>query len=94
MSLRVNYKTVDGCDKAYSKVKTFMTPEYIEKFQVRADVTYDDANKVIKSNGKGFTLILKFFDSYCEAELELSLLLRPLKNKILAKIEDQIAKNL
>ena len=94
MALKIDYKKVNGRDEAYTKVKSVITPEYTQKFQVYADVVYDDEKKVIKSSGKGFTLTLCFFDTYCEADLELSLLLRALKSKIMAKIEDQVAKNL
>lgn len=93
MGVKIDYKTQSGRDAAYAKVKSVITPEYTEKFQVKADVAYDDSKKIIKSTGKGFTLTLCFFDTYCEADLDLSLLLRPLKSKILGKIEDQIAKN-
>jgi hypothetical protein len=94
MALKIDYKTVNGRDAAYTKVKSVITPEYTQKFQVKADVAYDDIKKIIKSTGSGFTLTLCFFDTYCEADLELSIILRALKSKILTKIEDQISKNL
>lgn len=93
-AVKIDYKNLNGREAAYTKVKSIVTPEYTQKFQVQADVAYDDANKIIKSTGKGFTLTLCFFDTYCEADLDLSFLLKPLKGKILSKIEDQIAKNL
>lgn len=94
MAIKIDYKTMTGRDAAYEKVKSVITPEYTAKFQVKADVAYDDVKKIIKSTGPGFTLTLCFFDTYCEADLELSIILRALKSKILTKIEDQIAKNL
>ncbi|MBC7538329.1 MAG: hypothetical protein H7281_05885 [Bacteriovorax sp.] len=94
MALKIDYKTVNDRDAAYTKVKSVITPEYTQKFQVKADVAYDDVKKIIKSTGAGFTLTLCFFDTYCEADLELSIILRALKSKILTKIEDQISKNL
>lgn len=94
MAIKIDYKTVNGSDAAYEKVKSVITPEYTQKFQVKADVAYDDVKKIIKSTGPGFTLTLCFFESHCEADLDLSIILRALKPKILAKIEDQIAKNL
>lgn len=94
MAVKIDYKSVNGRDAAYLKAKSVVTPEYTEKFQVKATVAYDDAQKIITSSGKGFTLTLCFFDTYCEADINLSLLLRPLKNNILSKIEHQIAKNL
>lgn len=94
MGIKVNYNNVTTPDEAFSKIKSHITPEYIKKFQVKADVTYDEAKKIVKATGSGFTLTLSFFDTYCDVDLELSLLLRALKSKILAKIQDQISKNL
>jgi hypothetical protein len=94
MDLKINYKNITNSDDAFLKVKSFITPEYIQKFQVKADISYDDTKKIIKAKGSGFTLTLIFFDTYCNVDLELSLILRALKTKIMAKIEDQISKNL
>lgn len=94
MAHKIDYITVNGRDAAYTKVKAVITPEYTQKFQVKAEVAYDDAKKIIKSTGSGFKLTLSFFETYCEADLDLSIILRALKPKILAKIEDQIKKNL
>ena len=94
MGLKIDYKKVKGPDEAYAKVKSVITPEYIQKFQVKADVVCDDVKKCVKATGSGFTLTLNFFDTYCDVDIELSLILRALKSKILAKIEDQVTKNL
>ncbi|MDO9181882.1 MAG: hypothetical protein Q7U04_05720 [Bacteriovorax sp.] len=94
MVIKINYKNVTSCDEAFFKIKSHITPEYIQKFQVKADVVCDDVKKIVKATGSGFTLTLSFFDTYCDVDLELSLILRALKSKILAKIEDQITKNL
>jgi hypothetical protein len=93
MAHKIDYLTIKGSDAAYAKIKSVITPEYAQKFQVKADVAYDDAKKVIKSTGAGFTLTLSFFDTYCEADLDLSLLLRALKSKILAKVVSEVSKN-
>ena len=92
MGLKINYTKFSNADEAYTSVKSQITPEYTQKFQVKAEVAYDDDRKIIKSTGPGFTLTLSFFDTYCDADLELSIILRALKTKILAKIEDQVAK--
>ena len=94
MGLKINYKEVTSPDEAYAKVKAHITPEYIQKFQVKADVVCDDAKKCVKATGSGFTLTLNFYETYCDVDLELSIILRALKSKILAKIEDQVRKNL
>ncbi len=94
MGVKIDYKNVTNSDEAYAKVKTLITPEYIEKFQVKADVKYDDAKKLVTAKGSGFTLTLCFEPKACDVDLDLSFLLKPLKSKILEKIEGQIKKNL
>ena len=47
----------------------------------------------MKATGKGFTLDLQFEDNRCDVSLKLSLVLRPLKKKILATIEKKLEKN-
>ncbi|MBP9679920.1 MAG: polyhydroxyalkanoic acid system family protein [Bacteriovorax sp.] len=94
MGLKIDYKMVNGPKEAYDKVKSLITPEYIQKFQVKADVSCDDTKKIVKASGSGFTLTLQFLESHCDVDLELSLILRALKSKILEKIEHQITKNL
>ncbi len=94
MGVKIDYKQVTNSDEAYNKVKTLITPEYVEKFQVKAEVKYDDAKKVVTAKGSGFTLTLCFEQTYCDVDLDLSFLLKPLKAKILEKIEGQIKRNL
>lgn len=94
MGIKINYQNVGDKEAAFKKVKSIITPEYIAKFQVKVDLTYDEINYIIKGSGTGFTLTLAFKESYCEVDLELSLILRALKSKILSKIEDQLNKNL
>lgn len=94
MGLKINYKNVKNQDEAFLKVKSLITPEYIQKFQVKAKVVCDEATKIITASGSGFTLKLSLNDTSCDVDLELSLILRALKSKILEKIEYQISKNL
>lgn len=94
MGVKIDYKQLANSDEAYKKVKELITPEYIAKFQVKADIAYDDAKKKVTAKGPGFTLELCFFDKHCDVDLDLSFLLKPLKGKILEKIEGQIKKNL
>lgn len=94
MALKINYQNMTNADDAFKKVKSIITPEYIEKFQVKADVSYDEVAKKVKAVGTGFTLELGFFPDHCNVDIDLSFLLRPLKSKILEKIEGQIKKNL
>ena len=94
MASKIEYKKAKSSLDALEKVKAFITPEYLEKFQMDIKLDFNEAKKVATAKGTGFTLTMKFFESYCDVDLDLSLLLRPLKSKILGKIEHQIEKNL
>ncbi len=94
MGQKIDYSKAKNAAEAYEKGKSVITPDYIKKFQVKADVTCDDSSKKIKAAGSGFTLTLSFHDTYCEADLDLSLILRALKSKILTTVEDQVKKNI
>lgn len=94
MGVKINYQQVTNADDAYKKARALITPEYIEKFQVKADLTYDDVAKKVTAKGSGFTLQLCFLQDHCDLDLDLSFLLKPLKGKILEKLEGQIKKNL
>jgi len=94
VALKIDYNQLANADEAYKKVKELITPEYIQKFQVKADIKYDDSKKLVTAKGSGFTLELCFLEKHCEVDLDLSFLLKPLKGKILEKIEGQIKRNL
>jgi Putative polyhydroxyalkanoic acid system protein (PHA_gran_rgn) len=94
MGLKIDYQKVTNRDEAFTKAKTVITPEYLEKFQVKVDLKVDEAAKTIKASGSGFTLNLSFQEKCCDVDLDLSFLLKPLKSKILEKIQGQIQKNL
>jgi hypothetical protein len=90
MDLKLNYSNVTTKDEAYNAVKKAVTPEMLEKWQVKADISYNDFNVVAK--GKGFELNIDFLDEYCEVKLTLSFLLKPLRKKIMAGIEKQFSR--
>lgn len=94
MGVKISYQKATNADDAFNKAKALITPEYIEKFQVKADIKYDDAAKKVTAKGSGFTLNLVFLQDHCDLDIDLSFLLKPLKGKILEKIEGQIKKNL
>ncbi len=94
MGMKINYIKASSADDAYNKARALITPEYIEKFQVKADIKYDDAAKKVTAKGSGFTLVLSFLQDHCDLDLDLSFLLKPLKGKIMEKLEGQIKKNL
>ena len=88
MDLSVNYSNAQDKGAAYAAVKEAVTPELLAKFQVKAEIEYFADE--IKAKGKGFDLSLKFTDKSCDAKLELSFLLKPLKGRVLEGIEKQL----
>ena len=90
MSIEVKYSQVTDSSEAWVAVKAHITPELIAKFKVKAAVDYQEAEKKIKAKGKGFELNINLLDDKATAEIKLSLLLKPLKGKILEGIEKQL----
>ena len=89
MSFKVNFNKASSKAEAYELVKARITPEYIQKWKVNADLSYDPSDKIV-AKGKGFTLTMSFSDSDCEVSLELGMLLKPLKSMINGEVEKQI----
>ena len=90
MAIKVSYTNVEDKSAAYAAVKEYITPETLEKWKVKADVNYDDGGQKINAKGKGFELNINFLDTEAQAELKLSLLLKPLKGKIEEGLEKQL----
>ncbi|MGB0454221.1 MAG: hypothetical protein ACPGJV_10965, partial [Bacteriovoracaceae bacterium] len=61
----VNYSHTDNSEDAYTKAKAEVTPEYVAKYNVKADVNFDDSKKEIKAIGKGFEMTLSFGEASC-----------------------------
>ncbi len=94
MDFKVNYNKATTAEEAFGIVKAYITPEFLSKFQVKVGVEYDEAKKCVKASGSGFTLNLKFLEKHCEADLDLSFLLKPLKGSIVEKIQDKLNRHL
>jgi hypothetical protein len=92
MSLKIDYVKMSNKDEAYTKVKEFITPDLIAKFNVKAEFDYNEADKKIKAKGKGFDFALDFQEDHVNLDLKLSLLLKPLKGKVLDALERQVNK--
>ena len=88
MSVKIDYVQTQTSDEAYGRAKESITAEKIEKYQVKADLDYQDSNKVIVAKGKGFTLTASFQDAHMDLDLNLSMFLKPLRGRI----EGSIAK--
>ena len=93
MDLSVSYNVSSNQEEAFAIAKEQITPEYVDKFNVKAEINYDESAGKMEATGKGFTLTLEFDESKCDVNLKLSLLLRPLKKKILGTIERKLQKH-
>lgn len=88
MDLEVHYDKLSSKDEAFSQVKEAITPELLEKFQVKAELSYKEDQIIAK--GKGFELVLNFTDHSCQVNLTLSFLLKAFRSKITSALEKQI----
>jgi len=90
VALKLDYKKVEGRKEAYSLVKKNLKPTDWEEFGIKAQVDCQDRRREITAKGTGFTLFIHFADEMAELDLDLSLLLRPFKKRILAVIEKRL----
>ena len=90
MSQSFSYKNVKSSKEAYKKVKAHINPELMKKFKVRAEMEYNDDDLIITANGKGFTLVVTFLDTEAEVDLNLSLMLKPLKGMVMGTLSKEI----
>jgi len=93
MDAKIGYKKVKSSQEAFASVKAAITPEYIEKFKVKAKINYDEKKKLITASGMGFNLDINFSDKEVALNLKLSLILRPIKGKVLETLEREIKKH-
>ncbi len=92
MDLKVNYNHTSNKTDAYSAAREQITPDYIAKWNMKADIAYNEPNS-ITAEGKGFTLTLNFTDSAVEVSCKLSLMLKPFKGKVLDTVEYKLKKH-
>jgi len=93
MDVKVPYTNSKNADEAFATAKSQITGDYVDKFKVKTDLSYDETGKKIIATGKGFTLTLAFMATECEVSLDLGFLYKPLKGKILETIESKVKKH-
>ena len=94
MDLKVPYSKVTSRQEAYQEARTVITPEYIAKWKVKADISYDDVGTTIKAKGKGFGLELVFAESEAQVKCDLSMMLRPFKKTVIETIEGKLKRHI
>ena len=92
MDINVAYSQTANSQDAFKAACAEITPEYVAKFNVQADIDVDDQQKKIVATGKGFELKISFEETSAKASLNLSFFLKPLKNKILQKVKRKLEK--
>lgn len=93
MDLSIAYNKATSMTEAFDLAKVEITPEYVAKFKVKSELSYDRDNGDMIATGKGFTLTLKFKESECDVSIKLSFLLKPLRGKILEAVERKLQKH-
>ena len=43
--MKIPYSKCANSDEAFSKVKTLITPDYVEKFGIKSELSYDESGK-------------------------------------------------
>ena len=94
MDLLVNYNSCKTKEEAFAAAKAEIIPEYIAKWKVSAEISYDHDSGIIEADGKGFTLTIAFGASSADVSIKLSFLLKALKGKILETVERKLNKHL
>lgn len=94
MDLKVPYNNLTNATDAYNLACDLITPDYIAKWKVKADVSKNDSGRTITAKGKGFTLDLKFKDDAAEVSCDLSFMLKAFKGTILEAIEAKLKKHI
>ncbi len=94
MDLKVPYSNLTSADEAFEIAKKLITPDYVKRFQVKADIDTDDALRSLRASGKGFKLELTFDEQAALVTLDLSFFLKALKSNILRKVEKELKEKL
>ncbi len=90
MSLRIDYQKANGAQEAYELVKKNLTADVIAKFNVKADLVYDDKKREMQAKGKGFTLLMTFAEKEMDVDLDVSFFLVAMKGIVLSKVEKML----
>ena len=94
MAYSVKYSKSANADEAFDAAKEQITPEYLQKWNVNADISYNKPGKKISAKGKGFELSLNFQETETVLDVSLSLMLKPFKNKIVSTIEEKLKRHI
>ena len=86
MDWKVKYQNASGQKEAFDIVQKAITPEYISKWKVKAEIVCEPENWLIWAKGKGFR------ETHLDINLDVSFLLKPLSGKISNSINEELEK--
>lgn len=93
--IELDYCRVSGPEDAFVKAKSTLEAIKNEgKIPVPISFVYDESLGKISGEGKGFKVYLEFYEKNALVYLDLSLMLRPMKSKIIAIIEKALKDHL
>jgi len=90
MDKLINFKIAKNKKEAFLIVKKNLTPKYLSQFKIEVELEYNAKKLEISACGNGFKLEIKFEDNYVSYALDLSLIYRPFKNKIVEALIKQL----
>lgn len=90
----VTYFKANSAMEGYHIASTYLqSSEAQSKFPVEINFSFvDGANPKVIGSGKGFDITLTFLETKVTIDLNLKLMLRPLKGRIIDSITDEIKK--
>jgi hypothetical protein len=88
------YSKAKNQQEAYNTGKTYITPELLAKYKIKAKVTHSDENYTICGDGKGFKLDLRFNENEVDINLKLSFFLKGFSSTIMGIIEKEVGKTI
>jgi len=88
----VYYNKAANAQEGFSLASEFLKSSHAKsKFPVEIDFSFiDGASPQVIGKGKGFEVRLSFFDQQVSIDIELKLMLRPLKGRIIDTLSDEI----
>lgn len=90
MSDSVSYKKFSDKASAFAHVKENFNKQSLAKYKVQPDLSFNESDYQVLAEGKGYTITLDFTDSQVEIGMKLSLLVRPMKGKILDLLQKEL----
>ena len=80
-------------EEAYSVVKE-KVPKALSKWNIKADIDWDDSSRQVTAKGKGFKMEMNFEEGQLVTEMDFSFPLSMLKKTIIPSLEGELKKYL